>query len=178
MGLLLKKLFSLKTPVLFLISAIFVMSVFSCSNFMDDTIQNDSIQKISIASDDLPTARVEEPVFVNEGVAKNKAIIIRFSKPMDRQTFMESLSITDPIGTNLKSYFLEPQWSNNNKMVTIPANEQNLIDLRGKKTMDIYVTLLMTCMTVDGIPLQSAISDYKYRICVVFIKLNINITDK
>ena len=141
------------------------MSVFSCSNFMDETIQNDSIQKISIASDDLPTARVEEPVFVNEGVAKNKAIIIRFSKPMDRQTFMESLSITDPIGTNLKSYFLEPQWSNNNKMVTIPANEQNLIDLRGKKTMDIYVTLLKTCMTVDGIPLQSAISDYKYRIC-------------
>ena len=165
MGLLLKKYFCLKTTHFFLISAIFVMLSFSCSNLLDDTIQNDTIQRISIANADLPVARVEEPVFVNEGVAKNKAIIIRFSKPMDRQTFMESLSITDPIGTNLKSFFLEPQWSNNNKVVTIPANEQNLIDLRGKKTMDIYVTLLKTCTTVDNIPLQSAISDYKYRIC-------------
>ncbi|MBO4532286.1 MAG: hypothetical protein J5726_01115 [Treponema sp.] len=142
----------------------FCVLVSSCSNFMDGSdLKNELDRKVKIAKSVCPEAKVEEPVFQDAGVAKNKKIIISFTKSMNTQTFWENLSITDSLGNNLKPNFLTPVWSNENKVVEIPANELNLIDLRGKKYLDIYVTLTKACEDMDALPIQKAI-EHKYRI--------------
>ena len=137
----------------------------SCKNFLNAGKVKEEIEKqIYIANNDCPVPLVEEPVFADEGVAKNKAIIISFSKSMKIDNFDECLTITDSNGVNLKEHFLAPVWSNNNKLVTIPANERNLIDLAGKQTLDIYIKLSRHFETPDELPLTTAIN-HKYRIC-------------
>ena len=143
---------------------IFCVLVSSCSNFMGGSdLKNELDRKIKISNSVCPEAKVEEPVFQDAGVSKNKKIIISFTKSMNTQTFWQNLSITDSLGNNLKPNFLEPTWSNENKLVEIPANEQNLIDLRGKKYLDIYVTLTRLCEDKDALPIEKAI-EHKYRI--------------
>ena len=140
----------------------FVIS--ACKNFLNAANVKEDIEKhIYIANHECPVAKVEEPAFSDEGVAKNKSIIISFSKSMKTDNFIEKLSITDSSGKDLKEHFLAPQWSNDNKLVTIPANERNLIDLGGKSTFDIYIKLSKSFSTPDELPLTAAI-DQKYRI--------------
>ena len=153
-----------KLTVFSVLAAAFCVIISSCSNFMDGSdVKSDLDKKIRIANSVCPQAKVEEPVFQDAGVAKNKRIIISFTKSMNIQTFWENLSITDSLGNNLKPNFLEPIWSNENKLVEIPANELNFIDLRGKKYLDVYVTLTKSCEDKDGLPIEKAI-DHKYRI--------------
>ncbi len=141
----------------FLISLCF-FAFSGCSNFLDENVKASINHELSIPEYDLPVAKIEEPAFFEEGVPKNKAIIISFSKPVDPQTFEESFTIKDELSNNLKAYFLEPIWSNGNKLVTIPVNENNLIDLTKKGKMDIWVTLSKQCTTLDKIPIRTAIN--------------------
>ena len=135
-----------------------------CENFLNGENIKEQIKKdIYIANNECPVANVEEPAFSDSGVARNKAIVISFSKAIKPETFASSYTITDSQGNNLKDNFMAPEWSNENKLVTIPANEQNYIDLRGKRTLDIYFTLSTSCETPDGLPISSAIN-HKYRI--------------
>ena len=136
----------------------------SCENFMDSSAKDDLTQQIYIGNHECPAATVEEPVFSDGGVAKNKAIIISFSIPVNPETFESSFKIVDSEGNNLRENFIAPQWANDNKLVTIAADELNLIDLHGQKTLDITVTLSTGCKTLDNLPLKSAIN-HKYRIC-------------
>ncbi len=136
----------------------------SCENFLDgDNIRDEIVDQIYIANHDCPVATVEEPVFSDSGVARNKAIIVSFTMAIDPQSFENSYQITDSLGNNLMSNFLEPKWSNENTLVTIAANEQNLIDLKGKRSLDIFFNLSTDCKTPDGLPINSAIN-HKYRI--------------
>ena len=136
----------------------------SCENFMDSSSVQDEIQKaIYIANHECPVATVEEPPFSDEGVAKDKAIKISFSIPVDPTTFEENYTIKDSNGKDLKKYYMNPQWSSNNKLVTIPVNKNNLIDLSNSKTLDIIITVSKGCQTSDQLPITSAIN-YKFRI--------------
>lgn len=156
-----KSSFFLKFFILILAGCLFFTS---CENFLNgENIKEDIVKQIYIANNDCPVANVEEPAFSDSGVARNKAIIISFTKAIKPETFASSYTITDSQGNNLKDNFMEPEWSNENKLVTIPANEQNYIDLRGKRTIDIYFTLSTSCETPDGLPISSAIN-HKYRI--------------
>ena len=147
-----------------LLAAALCVFISSCSNFMGGSdVKNDLDKKSRSANSVCPQAKVEEPVFQDAGVAKNKRIIISFTKSMNTQTFWQNLSITDSLGNNLKPNFLEPIWSNENKLVEIPANELNLIDLKGKKYLDIYLTLTKSCEDIDALPIEKAI-EHKYRI--------------
>ncbi len=140
------------------------LSFIACENFLDgENVKDELIREIYISNHDCPEATVEEPAFSDAGVAKNKAIIVSFTMPMDPGTFSSSYQITDSIGNNLQPNFMEPQWSNDNTVVTIAANELNLIDLHGKKTLDIYFTLSKNCTSTDGLPINSAVN-HKYRI--------------
>lgn len=136
----------------------------ACENFLNgDNIRDEIVDQIYIANHDCPVATVEEPVFSDSGVARNKAIIVSFTMAIDPQSFENSYQITDSLGNNLMSNFLEPKWSNENTLVTIAANEQNLIDLKGKRSLDIFFNLSTDCKTPDGLPINSAIN-HKYRI--------------
>ena len=153
-----------KWTFLCLLTGALILGLGSCSNFIDSESKDSIKTKITVANPTFPVAAVEEPEFTEEGVPKNKAIIISFSHSMDPETFMENLNITDSLGNNLKTHFLEPKWSNENKIVKIAANEANLIDLNGKKSMDIYITLSKSFKTPDNITLQTSV-EHKYRIC-------------
>ena len=148
-------------------SCIFVLlllSVFfsSCENFLNgDNIKKEITDQIYIANHTCPVATVEEPVFSDTGVARNKSIIVSFTMAMDPQSFENNYQITDSLGNNYISNFLEPKWSNNNTLVTIAANEQNLIDLKGKRSLDLFFTLSTACKTPDGLPINSGIN-HKY----------------
>ena len=116
-----------------------------------------------IANSVCPEASVEGPLFHEEGVAKNKAIVINFSIPVSPESFNNNFEIKDTAGYDLKEHFQTPQWSNNNTVVTIPTIELHPIDLLGAKTRDIVVTLSKNCKTEDNLPLKNAI-EHKYRI--------------
>ena len=136
---------------------------FSCENFLDGGDVKEAIDKaIYIANSECPVATVE-PVFQDGGLPKNRAIIISFTKSMDPSTFNDNFKIEDSQETDLKEYFLEPEWYNDNKEVKIAANERHLIDLDKKETMDIFVKLSRACTTPDGLPITSSIN-HKYRI--------------
>ena len=58
------------------LAAAFCVLVSSCSNFMDGSdLKNELDRKVKIANSVCPEAKVEEPVFQDAGVAKNKKII-------------------------------------------------------------------------------------------------------
>ena len=106
------------------IFVLLLLSVFfsSCENFLNgDNIKKEITDQIYIANHTCPVATVEEPVFSDTGVARNKSIIVKFTMAMDTRTFENSYQITDSLGNNLITNFLEPKWSNNNTVVTIAA---------------------------------------------------------
>ena len=136
----------------------------SCSNVVDNSDgKNKLSRQVNVDSNQSPAATVQEPLFNEAGVSKNKQIIISFTKSMNPQTFWSNTTITDSLGNNLKSHFELPVWSNDNKTVQITANDQSLIDLSGKKYMDIYIAISKSCEDKNGLQLKSAI-EYKYRI--------------
>lgn len=156
-----KRVFVICLPVVLLIFGIIFLS---CENFLENEDITEQIEKdIYIANNVCPVASVEEPAFSDTGVAKNKAIVVRFSKAIKPESFINSYSITDSSGNDLKANFLEPQWANENTLVTLAANEQNLIDLKGKKTLDIYFALSTSCVTPDDLPIEKAVN-HRYRI--------------
>lgn len=145
---------------------IFVCTIlfFSCENFLDSGDVKEAIDKaIYIANSECPEATLEEPVFQDGGLPKNRAIIITFTKSINTETFDDNFFIEDTKGNSLKEYFLKPEWSNENKYVKIAANEQKLIDLGKEDTMDIIVRLSRACTTSDELPITKAIN-HKYRI--------------
>lgn len=136
----------------------------SCDNFLNAGKIKDEIEyAIYVSNNECPVAKVEEPVFSDAGVAKNTAIRISFTMPMDTQSFYENYQIVDYGGESLAANFREPVWSNNNTLVTIYANQDNLIDMRGKKKMDLYFILSKECKTPTNLPIKNAIN-HKYRI--------------
>ena len=137
---------------------------FSCENFLDSGDVKEAIDKaIYIANSECPVATLEEPILQSNGVPKNSAIIITFSKSMNTQTFDNNFYIEDSKGNSLKEYFIKAEWSNDNKYVKIAANEQKLIDLGKQDTMDVIVRLTKACTTPDELPIQNAIN-HKYKI--------------
>ena len=135
--------------------SLFSLFFFSCENFMDSSVKDEITQEIYIANHESPVAKVEEPVFSDKGVEKNKAIVISFSIPVDPKTFDSNFKIVDSAGYDLKPYFLEPQWANGNKLVTIPADELNLINLNGSDTLDITISLSTNIKTKDDPAIKS-----------------------
>ncbi|MBO4639375.1 MAG: hypothetical protein J5710_06430 [Treponema sp.] len=160
-----KKIVIRKNIVLTVLSgAVLCLMLAACKNFLNAGKVKEEIEhSIYVNNHECPVATVEEPAFSDSGVAKNKAIIVSFSMAVDPETFYNSYSIEDSSGNSLISNFMEPQWSNENKLVTIAADEKNLIDMRGKKTMDIYFKLSKGCQTADKLPIKTAIN-HKYRI--------------
>ena len=154
-----------KNVVLTILSgAVLCFLLAACKNFLNAGKVKEEIEyAIYVNNHECPVATVEEPVFSDGGVAKNKAIIVSFTMAMDRSSFMDNYRIEDSAGTSLLDYYMEPQWSDDDKVVTIAANERNLIDMRGKKTMDVYFMLSKGCKTHDELPIQNAIN-HKYRI--------------
>ena len=136
----------------------------SCSNYIEDkelvNTLNNELSSNSLLS---PVAKIEAPVFMEGGVPKNRRLVISFSKPMNTQTFWEKLIITDSMGKNLKEYFCEPVWSNEDTLVEIAANPDHFIDLKNKATFDIYVTISNSVTDAKDKPLSNPI-DYRYRI--------------
>lgn len=163
MGKMVKTFSYIKKGFLGLLITLLILIISSCTSYLDTETKDRIVPKINIPNHTYAVASLEEPIFMEEGVPKNKAIVISFSLPMDPSVFMENLNITDSLGNNLKQFFLEPEWSNENQLVKIPVNEQNLIDLNGKKSMDIYITLSKSFKTPDNISLQTSI-EHKYRI--------------
>ena len=145
--------------------SLFSLFFFSCENFMDSSVKDEIVNDIYIANNECPVAKVEEPLMTDKGVEKNKAIVISFSIPVDPKTFDSNFKIVDSAGYDLKPYFLEPQWANGNKLVTIPADELNLINLNGSDTLDITISLSTNIKTKDDPPLPlKAPVNHKYRI--------------
>lgn len=153
-----------KSIIIGVFSLLVVLFFSACENFMDSSVKDEIVNEIYIANNECPVAKVEEPVMTDHGVAKNKAIVISFSKAVDPKTFNNSFKIVDSAGYDLREYFLEPQWANGNKLVTIPADELNLINLNGADTLDITISLSTNIKTTDKLPLKSAVN-HKYRIC-------------
>ncbi len=58
-----------------------VLSVFTaCENFLNGAeIKQEIEEQIYIANHESPVAKIEEPVFSGQGVAKNRAIVISFT---------------------------------------------------------------------------------------------------
>lgn len=160
----------MKKSVLFIIRSLLVCAavltcVFtSCSNYIEDSdlvnTLNNELSSNSLLS---PVAKIEAPVYMEGGVPKNRRLVISFSKPMNTKTFWEKLIITDSMGKNLKEYFCEPVWSNEDKLVEISANPEHFIDLKNKTTFDIYVTISNSVTDAQDKPLSNPI-DYRYRI--------------
>ena len=155
--------FKVKSVFVGVFSLFFALLFSSCENFMDSSVKDEITQEIYIANHESPVAKVEEPVFSDAGVPKNKAIKISFSIPMDPSTFANSYRIEDSAGTSLLTCYQEPQWSNDNKLVVIYANEKNLISLNGEDTRDVYFKLSKNCKTKDKLPIKTAIN-HKYRV--------------
>lgn len=128
-----------------------------------DTTDDKTGDKSRSAIDGYPEAKVISPVFSEDCVVKNSSILISFSKSMDTRGFMDNITITDSFGNSLKAYFKDPVWFNENTFVEIPVDETNIIDLHGKKFMDIYVTVSKTLRDSSGMLISNSI-DYKYRI--------------
>ncbi len=145
--------------------SLFSLLFISCENFMDSSVKDEIVNDIYIANNECPVAKVEEPIMTDKGVEKNKAIVISFSIPVDPKTFDSNFKIVDSAGYDLKPYFLEPQWANGNKLVTIPADELNLINLNGSDTLDITISLSTNIKTKDDppLPLKDPVN-HKYRI--------------
>ena len=100
-----------------------VVSLFvSCENFMDSSVRDEIENSIYIANHTCPVATVEEPVFSDTGVARNKAIIISFSMPVDPQTFTGNYSIIDSDGKSLEEFYNDPIWNSDFTKVSIYAN--------------------------------------------------------
>lgn len=79
-----------------------------CENFLNgENIKDDIVREIYISNHECPEAKVEEPVFSDAGVARNKAIIISFSMSMDPKSFTNNYQIEDSSGNNLLANFLE-----------------------------------------------------------------------
>lgn len=108
-------------------------------------------------------ATVEEPAFSDTGVARNKTIVISFTMPMDPATINGNYAIKDSEGNSLLDNFLPPVWSNDNKVVSIYANKENLINVAANSTLDVYFTLTKGCTTPQGLPIKTEIN-HKYRI--------------
>ena len=142
----------------------FTFLIYGCSNFLDSSDVKEAIEKaIYIANNECPVATLEEPIFTDEGLPKNRAICISFTKSMNPEKFDDYFDIKDSNNKSLKESFLAPQWSNDNKFVRIPANEQNLINLNNQPKMDIFVSLSKAFTTPDDLPLTQNIN-HKYRI--------------
>ena len=115
--------FKVKSVFVGVFSLFFALLFSSCENFMDSSVKDEIVNDIYIANNECPVAKVEEPIMTDHGVAKNKAIVISFSIAVDPKTFNDNFKISDSAGYDLREYFLEPQWANGNKLVTIPADE-------------------------------------------------------
>ena len=142
-----------------------VMFLFtSCENFLKGADIKEKLEReIYIANHESPVATIEEPAFSDAGVARNKSVIVSFSFAMDPETFKSNYDIKDSKGKSLLDHYLEPEWSNDDKLVVIAANESNLIDLGTQSVMDIYFTLSRNCTTKDGLPIKDALNE-KFRI--------------
>ncbi len=149
--------------VKFFSTVVLILMAVSCSNFMKADLKKDIERKIFIANNECPAATVEEPNFENAGVPRNKSIIVSFSLAIDPDTFNSNYDIKDSKGKSLVAHYLEPEWSNDNKLVVIAANETNLIDLGGQDVMDVFFTLDKDCTTKDKLPLKEAVN-VKFRI--------------
>ena len=87
----------------------------SCENFMNGGDVKAAIDKaIYIANSECPVATLEEPIFTDEGLPKNRAICISFTKSMNPKNFDDYFDIKDSNNKSLKESFLAPQWSNDN----------------------------------------------------------------
>lgn len=136
----------------------------SCENFLSGSKVKDDLEKaILIANSECPVATVEEPAFSDTGVARNKTIVISFTMPMDPATINGNYAIKDSEGNSLLDNFLPPVWSNDNKVVSIYANKENLINVAANSTLDVYFTLTKGCTTLQGLPIKTEIN-HKYRV--------------
>ena len=152
----------MKKLQLFFLPAIALLFI-SCENFLDGGDVKEEIERaIYIANHQCPEATVE-PAFSETGLARNRAIIVNFSMPVNPQTFNSSYDIKDENGKSLLEHFMSPLWSKDNKRVTIYANELNLIEVEEDTTLDLYFTLSKACTTDDKLPIQNAIN-HQYRI--------------
>lgn len=141
-----------------------VISLFvSCENFMDSSVRDEIENSIYIANHTCPVATVEEPVFSDTGVARNKAIIISFSMSVDPATFTGSYDIVDSDGKSLLENYNEPVWNSDYTKVSIYANELNPIKIEENATLDIFFKLSKNCKTKDGLPIEKALN-HKFRI--------------
>ena len=152
----------MKKLQLFFLPAIALLFI-SCENFLDGgDVKEEIEQAIYIANHQCPEATVE-PAFSETGLARNRAIIVNFSMPVNPQTFNSSYDIKDENGKSLLEHFMSPLWSKDNKKVTIYADELNLIEVEEDTTLDLYFTLSKACTTDDKLPIQNAIK-HQYRI--------------
>ena len=136
----------------------------SCENFMDSSsVKDEILEQIYINNHECPVAKEVVPAYDNNGVAKDTSIQITFSIPVDPTTFEENYTIEDSKGNNLKKYYKTPKWSSGNRVVTIPVDKTNLIDLGNNKTLDIILAVTTKCKTKDKLPLQQAIN-HKFKI--------------
>ena len=141
-----------------------VLLFVSCENFLSGSKVKDDLEKaVLIANSECPVATVEEPAFSDTGVARNKTIVVSFTMPMDPATINGNYTIKDSEGNSLLDNFLPPVWSNDNKVVSIYANKENLINVAANSTLDVYFTLTKGCTTPQGLPIKTEIN-HKYRV--------------
>ena len=153
-----------KSSILFLLLTVFLSLNFSCSNYIEDNDLIKNLENVTSSSNTAaPVASIDTPAFFEGGVPKNRTLIISFTKSMNTKSVWENIIITDSMGKNLKEYFCEPVWSNEDTVVEISPLSENLIDLKKKAFFDIYVTIPSTVIDKDSHPLSNPI-DYRYRI--------------
>ena len=153
-----------KSSILFLLLTVFLSLNFSCSNYIEDKDLIKNLENVTSSSNTAaPVASIDTPAFFEGGVPKNRTLIISFTKSMNTKSVWENIIITDSMGKNLKEYFCEPVWSNEDTVVEISPLSENLIDLKKKAFFDIYVTIPSTVIDKDSHPLSNPI-DYRYRI--------------
>lgn len=154
----------IKTTVLWGALLCVVLLCVSCENFLSGSKVKDDLEKaVLIANSECPVATVEEPAFSDTGVARNKTIVISFTMPMEPSTINGNYAIKDSEGNSLLDNFLPPVWSNDNKVVSIYANKENLINVAANSTLDVYFTLTKGCTTPQGLPIKTEIN-HKYRV--------------
>lgn len=148
----------MKNRLIFLSLLLITILFGSCKNFMqgkDFVEQLDEI--IWLSGKEQPTAKIISPVSAPNGDYRNASLIIKFSQPMDPETFEEGFSVTNNTGDSLRDYYNEAVWDEEGSQVTLTAKETNLLPIASGTFMDITLTIKCSIKNKDKVPLADRV---------------------
>ncbi|MBR5401621.1 MAG: hypothetical protein IK102_07395 [Treponema sp.] len=104
----------------------------------------------------------KSPEYSSSGVYRDSAIEIQFSAPVNQSTFSYQILVG---GQDVSSInYLEPNFSEDGKIVRIRANSDDLINLEGHSSKDVTVKLSDKLRSQNGSILKTSLLSWTFRV--------------